>query len=760
MFRLTGMELGKLWGKRNFLLSCLALFVLDLFLLWYTNLPGEEKPGLASYGCFQKEIAGMTEQEKADYLMELKETIDGVGFVQEIISLQSLQNTTGETLAAQYRESAPGLFEAYYDRYQDGSYLRLTDSYWKERQLIEEFYEEWEQCAGYEQYLQSVQETKNTLSTIGIFAGTQQDSFSARNVRKSAEDYAGLTGENICWMPGHGIVRAMENVWTDILLLLSVFFFVGSLILGEKEKKLFYITRSTRYGMGRSIGSKLATLWIHCMTMTVLLYGMNLTFFGSLMGYGDLGASLQSVAAWRESPLSITILSYLLLSIFTKGIVVFGFGALLTAFCIAADTVSLPYGIGLLLCGGSWFLYIVIPAASKGNLFKYLNLAVILKTEHFYGAYLNFDLFGYPLSRMLLTWILILMLTGTGILGSVYFYLRGNHFVLRERGWPSLTCFRPHASLAGHEGYKIFITKKALPVLLVFGFLAAYREWEQVYRISVQEEYYQKLMLHLEGELTQEKEALILSEQARFQEAFDRIAEIDEMVAAGEISERAGEDWKMEYSAVTAFYPSFTRVLQQYEQVCHDGGQFVYDTGYLYLFGVMGEDGLVDLLLLCCGVVLAFGDVAAMEDVGGTWNLLGSTRRGKRSILVCKLGLSMGAAGVLALVPFFSRAVRICSVFPMEGAGIRDIPCFHGFALALPIWGFVLLAALSQAGVLAGAGALIFGLSCWRKEPMQACFFGALLLLIPLLLLQLGFSAAEMFSIYPLYSWIARGGIM
>ena len=241
MIRLTGFELGKIWGKKRFLLSCLILLALDFFLLWYTNLPGESRAGLSAYKAFQREISDMTETEKGIFITEMKETIDGIGFVQEVLMLRGMSDEMGDTLAAQALEGSPGVFEAYYEMYQSGAYLKLTDSLQKEQRLVEELYKEWEKCAGYGVYLQSVQEARNMLGGIGIFGGqnTDSDSFSARNVEKSAEDYAALTDEGIRWMPGKALTGAMENAWTDIFLLLSVFLFVGSLVTEEKQKKLF-----------------------------------------------------------------------------------------------------------------------------------------------------------------------------------------------------------------------------------------------------------------------------------------------------------------------------------------------------------------------------------------------------------------------------------------------------------------------------------------------------------------------------------------
>ena len=69
---------------------------------------------------------------------------------------------------------------------------------------------------------------------------------------------------------------SMESIWTDLFLILSVFLFAGNLIFEEKEKKAFYITRSTKRGQFQSICAKLAALFVHCVAIAVLLYGCNL----------------------------------------------------------------------------------------------------------------------------------------------------------------------------------------------------------------------------------------------------------------------------------------------------------------------------------------------------------------------------------------------------------------------------------------------------------------------------------------------------
>ncbi len=128
MLRLIPYEFSKIWRKRSFLLSVCVLLFIHLFLLWYTTLPDEETAPLSAYKMLVSELAGKNEAEKAEYIVGLKETIDGVCFVREILDMQSLESEMGNALAGQEMAEHPGVFETYYERYQSGDYLKFTDS--------------------------------------------------------------------------------------------------------------------------------------------------------------------------------------------------------------------------------------------------------------------------------------------------------------------------------------------------------------------------------------------------------------------------------------------------------------------------------------------------------------------------------------------------------------------------------------------------------------------------------------------------------
>ena len=209
MLRLSPFELSKIWRKRSFLLAMCVLLLIHLFLLWYTNLPNENTAPLSAYKQLRTKLSGKSETEKGEYISGLKETIDGVCFVREILSMQSFENEIGNILAEQELKNHPGVFEKYYDLYQSGDYLQFTDSLERERAFIEEIYGEQQKVSGYGEYLRSIQENKDTLGGISIFGGQSKDTYSSRNLQKSAADYAALTDSNIHFTSSKGITSAM-----------------------------------------------------------------------------------------------------------------------------------------------------------------------------------------------------------------------------------------------------------------------------------------------------------------------------------------------------------------------------------------------------------------------------------------------------------------------------------------------------------------------------------------------------------------------
>ena len=330
MICLIRSELKKVWGRKSFPGLMALLIFLNLFFLWYLNRPGQGEPPLSAYRAVCRDISGMTEQEKLDYIRGLKEQTDGIALVEEVQNLFAQGTEAGNALARQRMNSSSGIYEKYYEIYRTGNYLTYTRSLSEEQTLVDQLYEEISVVSGYDDYIRTVQENSSRLGGISIFqTDGSEESFSSRNIRKSAEDHSGMTSENIRWFPAEGITMALENPVSDLLLLLSVFLFVGQLITEEKEKELFAVTRACRRGVAADMAARIAALFLHCAILTLLLFGTGLLFGISAAGAGDLTAALQSMSSYTDTSLPVSKITILLAGATGKVSAVLCFGLLL-----------------------------------------------------------------------------------------------------------------------------------------------------------------------------------------------------------------------------------------------------------------------------------------------------------------------------------------------------------------------------------------------------------------------------------------------
>lgn len=525
------------------------------------------------------------------------------------------------------------------------------------------------------------------------------------------------------------------------------------LIYEEKEKKLFFITKSTSAGRGKTIGAKLSALTIHCFATTILFYGVNFAFFSTVAGSGNLLISLQSVAPYIGSNLQISIISFLSLSVLTKAIIVSAIGIFLVFIAIIGRQSFLPYLVGTGLLSFSGLLYLLVPASGPANWLKYLNPVGLLQTENLYGAYLNFNFLGYPVSRLSASWIMLMLYVTCAGLFAVKTFLQSRNQEMHKLHLLVLFRIRPHVNLYRHEGYKILIMNRALVVLLAFTLLFGYQHLSKKYALSSSETYYQSIMTQLSGDLTKKKTALIEAENQRYEKAFQNIDRIDAMVASGKLSAQNGMNLKLTYYSETAFYPAFQKVLDQYDYVKKSGGRFVYDTGYQLLFGFLDNSRLQDLILLTACIIFAFSSVFSIEYQTKSWNLLSGTVRGKSSIYQKKVLFCMGSILPVFLAVWVFQFTQIGQRFPIDQltASTSALSQFRQIGLDMPLILMILLLVLLQLLSLICVLLITLVLSDWLKSHMQALFSSVMLLMIPLVLCGLELTFAKWFSPLPIF---------
>ena len=756
VFRLIPFELGKVLRKKSFIFLLLLITALNVFLLWYLNLPNEGKASLSAYKAVYSDLKEMSGKEQVEYLEGLQNELGMLGIVEQITILQTHDNERSKMLAEQLLKQYGDVYDKYLSLYQSGEYLKYTSSARGETAFIAEILSECETVSGYDGYLKAIEDNRNHLNNVSIFNKGDKDSFSSRNIEKSYLDHQGLTADNIRFVPSKGILLGTESIVTDLFMLLAVMLFVGGLVGEEKDKGLFYFTRATENGILKCMGAKLSALLIYCFGAAALLYGSSVLFAGASAGLGDLSASFQSAAVFTESSLDITLGEYLFLGFLTKSLMLFGFGVALTAVSLISSRSFAPqlFGVGTLAACRA--LYELVPAYSMFCPLKYLAFWGSFDPKHLFGEYLNFNIAGYPVSRLSLSVIAAAVVCAGLTAADLVLFAKGKS-LSHKKAVKRFNLQLIHSSLFLHEGGKILFMNKALAVLLLFGVLMGYSDLGKHYRMSVGEEYYFSIMESIEGPLTEESEAVIIEERERYENAFRQIELIDEMINKGEIDKALGEDMKSAWQSQTAFYNFFLRVEHQYEHIRENGGEFIYDTGYQRLFGKSDGSYLQDLLFLTLCAVFAFGGVLPLEEQKRSQFLLSATAKGKKRIIVAKAAVCGLCMAVMTVLPWIFRIIALSRTYltDMWGSSAGDLPMYYESPLAgMPLWLFTLLMILLQIIVMWFIAAAVLLISHKLKSSGQTVFVGLLIFALPLVMSVMGLDFMKWFSVYFVYSFL------
>lgn len=246
-------------------------------------------------------------------------------------------------------------------------------------------------------------------------------------------------------------------------------------------------------------------------------------------------------------------------------------------------------------------------------------------------------------------------------------------------------------------------------------------------------------MQTLEGDLTEEKEILVHSEQQKYDDANEQISRINQMQDEGELSELQAENMKMKYEYILSFYPQFEKVLEHYELANKEGIPFLYDTGYRELFWMNGGIKRLqrELLIAAVTIILSFASVFSMEDEKGAWTLIGATRLGKKKIVKSKIGICLVSAMFLSVFGWVSRMLMIGEAYPLRkilfvGQCVRG---YNGIDFSLIV--LMLLQIMIHIVFYLLLAATVLFISGKRKKTIEVYVYSTMCLVVPMLIFYL-----------------------
>jgi hypothetical protein len=416
-------------------------------------------------------------------------------------------------------------------------------------------------------------------------------------------------------------------------------------------------------------------------------------------------------------------------------------------------------------------LLAAIPVISDWNALRFLNMFTLIRPHRIYGDYFNLNVFESPV-RLTPVFMIFGMVLFAVLLAAVccsFVKKRGLESNLNLFKFTLPMFAKTHTNWHLYELKKLAFVNKAALILIVFVGI-------QVHTIRSQEEprfgfghqYIMHTLNALQGELTDEKEEWILTEKARYDHAVTERDRLHELMWSddNDINWMVISEELQIHQAVIDEMQGFLIVYERYEYVRDTKhAQFLYDAGYVRLFGLRNPDSGLDAgIQLLTVLILSLCGLFAMEYKTGMYKVLNATTFGSKDTVRMKLLLSLGftfVAFVAASLPelvyigryfsFDAVTMPLASVAPTEIGGIPSSFLFLGGAM--PIWSYIVFMLIGRFVVFAGVMLIISALSMKVRNNAYTAILSAGILLLPLFLYLFGFELLNAFSLLNLVSF-------
>lgn len=588
-----------------------------------------------------------------------------------------------------------------------------------------------EHINGYSNYLANIEKNKESLLGFSIFSSA--DSFSGRNIIKTAEDFKALEGVELRLDTDSGITAFFNTRLTDYLsvILLTI---VCITFLAERKKGLWSLIYATPNGRMKLHGKRVGILFLSSLLVTILLYGSNLLICNMVYGgLGDLSRPIQSVIMFGKftSVLSVgeTLLHYLFFRIMSLFVVAMLIGLLLAAI----ENVKVSLIATAAFIGVEYVLFSFLPVQSGFNIFKYFNVFTYISLSELYGNYLNIDLFGYPFSIRAMSFrttlpILVILIACYLLVGymkkpmATHDYLE--KYLDEFNRWTDKAFAKTH--LLGMESHKVLTLQKGLLVLIILALVIPKLDFvASVLPQSQAEAQAENIILSLEGELSDDTYAALEELQRQVDTAVSEYETAASRYATGEMEYEEYYNYELAYDRAKIRNDALQLVrdrIAELERIKEETGitpWILCETPYEQVYGENTQNNQQKaalVALLCLSLLLA--GVFAYEKQCGTDMLITSCVNGRKRLFYRKYGICLIAAVIVWAAIYGTEVyhlLKVCTPATLS-APIQSLSIFEEFPLSCSIAVFLVFLYLFRLLMLCCVGCVILFVSARQKR--------------------------------------------
>ena len=549
---------------------------------------------------------------------------------------------------------------------------------WEVRQMMNNEIEQLKAVGTYHQYLQSIDDAAATMTSVSIFA--DPDGFAYRNIVKTPAAYDGVRSVQPVFAPSYGVLLAIENTPSDILLLFVIFTAVTVIFYKDRECGIVGLVKPLRYGRTRLALSKTVAVFTVCLVCGGCFFLLNMWIGSVRFGLGDLSRPAQSLKGFLGCNLRISVRQLMIL-IFVYKILAMFICALIAQSLFIRFKNTTSYFILLLAGGVETALYLIISETSVLSPIKQINLTAFVNSAHLFKTYANINLFGFPINLLITTTAVSVIFIALLIILMVRLYENISISEIKKAR-RKLIKIKPPKLLFAYSMHKLFILHKGLLILAAVLAFSLYSEYNYVRPYSSSDNYYRAYAA----------EAYSKQSPAEVYEymhaAADELAEGYKAAMSGGLTDN--EYWSKR--------SGFEKLVNQYNNAVNlsarDVSKFLYyTTGWEELFGVNGfrtdyKLGLVAIL----GIGLAISPLIAYDNRARIGFLLYTTKAGKRTYFEHNAAVAAIFTLMTCLAVYVPHYVEMILTYGSQGL-FEPVSAISAYAKlgGLPVLGYLIL---------------------------------------------------------------------
>lgn len=564
----------------------------------------------------------------------------------------------------------------------------------------------------YSQFLSEIDTQSQENKTIQLF---QKDPYTLRNIAKTAKDYQSMQHISINWYGGRSLTLVLRSSVTDILMVLLLSYCILLSILDMKRNGMLSFLRTMPNGRERLALAKLHTLFVLCLFVVLIFYGMNVAFANPCSISWQ--SPLPCLSGYMRSTWQISIGTYLILYLLLKWLALSLITFLL--FLLGCLTTHMIYYYSAILGIGavSGLCYTLGSHVGNMEFLKYFNLLFFYATGKATALYYNYNLFGYPVSVhivnavCIVAFLILLTIWGCKSFASIHKEYRPFSLPWKKKQSVSIGQTKkrqPQNVLAHTECYKLFYGNRILIFFVLVCLLQLYQYSNQSGRWYQDELYYRNYITMVEGTYTEDKWKLLQEEKDKISAATEEFDKLDAQFNSGQITQsyysRMTEPYLQEMQKADALdramnYVSYIGTLDEHAGI-------LYTRGWEYLHtNTISSKNMRTLFLYMLCIILSLSGIYAQEYQHSMTELLHTYPYENRSGRDKRLLILAICTGFFVLL-YMPELLWTFKEYSLHGGeySLASIPCFGSKYSAIPIILFyIILYVLRLAfGILSG----------------------------------------------------------